>query len=168
MEHSQAKHAGGWISMLPAQITRPYVPEGLNLSSQIRVKPLYSFIRDASKHCTPCWPINVVSCSPKWNNVIVDLFIINNGSCVLLAGSERDKDNCISPLLCKIIEPESWAFTSQWQKKKASFLWSRLMSKNEVHSFKYSRISQWCLSCALFSHPILFAVAINYIPPECT
>jgi hypothetical protein len=63
-------------------------------------------------------PVNVVSCSSNWNNGIVDLFIINNGSCVLLAGSERDKYDCISPLLCKINEMESWAFTPQWQKKR--------------------------------------------------
>jgi hypothetical protein len=47
---------------------------------------------------------------------MVDLFIINNGRCVLLAGSERDKDEFISLLLCKISEPEAEPFASQWQK----------------------------------------------------
>lgn len=39
---------------------------------------------------------------------MLDLFIINNGSCVLLSGSERDKAEFISPLLYGIIEPEIW------------------------------------------------------------
>jgi hypothetical protein len=49
---------------------------------------------------------------------MVDRFIFNNGSCVLLAGTEGDKAKLISSLLCQFIRPEEGAFSHGGDKKK--------------------------------------------------
>jgi hypothetical protein len=42
---------------------------------------------------------------------MIDLFIINNGSCVLLPGTEGDKfHELIRSLLCKRIQPKEGVF----------------------------------------------------------
>lgn len=79
---------------------------------KLSVSRLYSFVMTSQLNLLSlAIELNVLSCSQNWDSLMMDLFIVNNGACVLLAGTKGDKfHELIRSLLCKCVQPKEGVF----------------------------------------------------------